>query len=177
VSRRATPLLRLGNALGSDLDARDLATDLVVDLLRDLDVLPEELAGILSTLAETDVPVVEPRARLRQDARRDADVEQSALAADALVVHDVELGDAERRRHLVLHALDPRSRADRVGAGLQRLDATDVQPHAGVELQGTSARRRLGIPEHHADLLAQLVREQSDRVGAVERACELAQRL
>jgi len=47
----------------------------------------------------------------------------------------------------------------------------------GVELQGTAARRRLRIAEHHADLLAQLVGEDADRVGAVERAGELSQSL
>src|SRR5581483_6332633 len=38
-------------------------------------------------------------------------------------------------------------------------------------------RRRLGVAEHDADLLAQLVREEADRVRAVERAGELPQRL
>ena len=49
--------------------------------------------------------------------------------------------------------------------------------HRGVELQRPATRRRLGRAEHDADLLAQLVREEADRVGAIERAGQLAQRL
>ena len=65
----------------------------------------------------------------------------------------------------------------RLDAVLQRLDPADVEPDGGVELERPPAGRRLGLPEHDADLLAQLVREEADRVGAVERAGELAQRL
>ena len=67
-------------------------------LLGDLGVGLEEVARVLATLAEARVAVVEPGAGLRQDAGGDADVEQAALAADALVVHDVELGHPERAR-------------------------------------------------------------------------------
>ena len=44
-----------------------------------------------------------------------------------------------------------------VVAGLDGLDAADVQPHRGVELQGVAAGGRLRVAEHDADLLAQLV--------------------
>ena len=65
----------------------------------------------------------------------------------------------------------------RLDAFLERLDAADVEPDRGVELERAAAGRRLGVAEHDADLLAQLVREEADRVGAVERAGELAERL
>ena len=92
-------------------------------------------------------------------------------------VHDVELGLLERRRDLVLDDLHADAVADRLDAVLERLDPPDVEPDRGVELQRAAAGRRLGVAEHDADLLAQLVREDADRVGAVERAGELAQRL
>ena len=60
---------------------------------------------------------------------------------------------------------------------LERLDPADVEAHRGVELQRAAAGSRLRVAEHDADLLAELVREDADRVGAVERAGELAQRL
>src|SRR5207249_2021584 len=115
--------------------------------------------GGLAALAEARLLEGEPRAGLVDDAHRDTDIEQATLLRDAFAVHDVELGDAERRRDLVLHDLDSHAVADRLRAALDRLDAADVEPDAGVELQGPSAWRRLGIAEHHADLLAQLVRE------------------
>ncbi len=82
----ATPapdLLRLADSLRADLDARDLPADLVVDLLGDLGVLLQEVPGVLTTLAEADIAVVEPRPGLAEDAGRDADVEQAAFDADA----------------------------------------------------------------------------------------------
>ncbi len=80
-------------------------------------------------------------------------------------------------RDLVLHHLD----ADAVAVGLdtvlQRLDPADVEAHGRVELERPASRRRLRVAEHDADLLAELVREEADRLGAVEGARELAQRL
>src|SRR5207244_8628659 len=67
--------------------------------------------------------------------------------------------------------------ADRLDAFLQRLDAADVEADRGIELQRAASRGRLRVAEHHADLLAQLVREEADRVRAVQGAGELAQRL
>src|SRR5690606_25667996 len=170
-------LLRLADALDADLDARDLAANLVVDLRRDLGVLLQELSGVLASLAEADIPVLEPGTGLRQDAGGDPDVEQATLDADALVVHDVVLAHAARRGDLVLHHLAAGSRPDRIGPGLERLDAPDVHPDAGVELQRAAAGRRLGAAEHDADLLAQLVGEDERRLAAVDGAGELAQGL
>ena len=69
----------------------------------------------------------------------DAEVEQLALERDALVVEDVELGLAERRRDLVLHHLDPRAVADHLLALLDGGDAADVEAHRGVELERVAA--------------------------------------
>ena len=148
-----------------------------LDLGGDGRVLAEEVLRGLAALAESRLGEREPRAGLVDDVHRDADVEQAALLGDALAVHHVELGDAERRRDLVLHDLDAHPVADRVRAALDRLDAADVEPDAGVELERAAAGRRLGIAEHHADLLAQLVGEDERGVRAAHRAGELAQRL
>ena len=105
------------------------------------------------------------------------EVEQAALVRDAHAVLDVELGLAERRRDLVLHDLDADPVADRLGALLEGLDAADVEALRRVELERAAARLRLGRAEGDADLLADLVREQADGVGAVEVAGELSHRL
>ncbi len=81
------------------------------------------------------------------------------------------------RRDLVLDDLDAHAVADRLDAFLERLDPADVEPNRGVELQRAPAGSDLRRAEHHPDLLAQLVGEDADRVGAVERAGELAERL
>src|SRR3954471_21446940 len=147
--------LRLFDALDRQRHLGDLAADAAVDLRGDVRCALEELLRGLAALAEARLLVGEPRARLRHDVHRHADVEQPAFLRHALAVHDVELSDPERRRDLVLHDLDADAVADRFGARLDRLDAPDVEPDAGVELQRAAARRRLGIAEHHADLLAQ----------------------
>src|SRR3712207_8240717 len=54
---------------------------------------------------------------------------------------------------------------------------SDVESLGGVELQRPAARLRLRRAEHHADLLADLVGEQAQRLRPVEVAGELAQRL
>ena len=96
---------------------------------------------------------------------------------DALAELDVELGLAERRGDLVLDDLHAHAVADRLGAVLERLDAPDVQALGGVELQRAPARLGLGRAEHDADLFADLVGEDAQRLRAVEVARELAHRL
>src|SRR5205823_10615800 len=152
--RITADLLGLFDALDRELNLVDLAADLAVDQGGDVRVGAEEVLRRLAALAEPGLLEREPRPGLRDDAHRDADVEQAAFLRDALAVHHVELGDAERRRDLVLHDLDPDTVADRLRARLDRLDPADVEPDARIELQRTSAGRRLRIPEHHPDLLA-----------------------
>src|SRR6185503_16392088 len=123
------------DALDRDLDLVDLAADAAVDLRGHRRVLLEEVLRSLATLAEPGLAEVEPGAGLADHVHRDADVEQAAFLGHALAVHDVELGDAERRRDLVLHDLDADPIADRVLAALDRLDAADIEADARVELQ------------------------------------------
>src|SRR4029079_8094325 len=147
----ARGLLSLFDALDREDDLVDLRADAAVDLVGDVLRVPEEVLGRLATLAQPRLAEGEPGTRLGDDVHRDADVEQPALARDALAVHHVEFGDAERRRDLVLHDLDPDPVAHRLRARLDRLDPPDVQPDRRVELQRAAARRGLRVAEHHAD--------------------------
>ena len=105
------------------------------------------------------------------------EVDQAARGGDALAELDVELGLAEGGGDLVLDDLHAHAVADRLGAVLERLDAPDVQALGGVELQRAPARLGLGRAEHDADLFADLVGEDAERLRAVEVAGELAHRL
>src|SRR3954451_3588996 len=142
--------------------------DLALDLRRHLRVLAQVALGVVASLAEPLVAVGEERPRLLDDVVLHAEVEQAALRRDALPVLDVELGLPERRRDLVLDDLDPHPVADRLGALLERLDAADVEPLRGVELERAAARLSLRRAEHHAHLLPDLVGEGAERAGAVE---------
>src|SRR5215218_6833498 len=120
---------------------------LLGDLDHDLGVLGEERLGVLPALPELLALVRVPGTRLLHEAEVDAEVEHRALAADALAVHDVELGLLERWGDLVLDDLHPRAVADDLDTVLQRLDAADVEPDRAVELQRPTARGGLGRAE------------------------------
>src|SRR5205807_10457705 len=110
----------------------------------DLGVLAEERLGVLAALAELLTLVGEPRSGLLDETEIDPHVEQRALAADALAVHDVELRLTERRTDLALHDFDAGSVADHFGGVLDRLDAANVEPHRRIELQGAPTRGCFG---------------------------------
>src|SRR5699024_3238997 len=119
----------------------------------------------------------EPGSRLLNNPGVHAEVEDRALSGNALTVEDVELGDLERRRDLILDDLQPGAVTHHILAVLQCLDAADVAANGGVELQGLTAGGRLRGTEHHADLLTQLVNEDRSRTSLVQRASHLAKGL
>src|SRR5674476_837057 len=170
---------RGGGRRDADIGRRQpgLLADLQLDGIGHVGVLLEEGARVGAALTQAVVVVAEEGAALGDHVVHHAEIEQGALPRDALAVHDVELGELEGRRHLVLRHFDAHPVADGLGAVLERLDATDVEPDGGVELERFAAGRDLGIAEHHADLLAQLVGEAADRAGAAESAGQLAQSL
>src|SRR4029450_483985 len=162
---------------GDDLVGPDLGLDPLEDVLRHVRVLAEERSRVLATLPEPLLVEAEVRAGLLDGLSLEPGVEHRAFPGDARAVDDVELRLLERRGDLVLHDLDADAVADRFDALLERLDAPDVEADRRIELERPAAGRRLGVPEHNADLLPELVREDRDRVGAGQRAWELAQAL
>src|SRR5438067_1962658 len=141
-----------------------LLADLGLDLRGDIRVVAEELLRVLAALAKPGLPVVEPCAVLRHDAGEESHIDEPALARDALDREDLELGETERRRDLVLHDLHPHAPADDVGAVLDLLDRAHVEADRRVELQRLATRSGLRASEHHTDLLAQLVDEDDRRL-------------
>src|SRR5205085_5919061 len=134
----------------------------------------EERAGVFLALADALTVAAVPRTRFLDELRIDAHVDQLALARDAFAVEDFGNDLLERRRQLVLDDLDAGLVADDLFALLDRADATDVQAHRRVELQRVAAGGGLGIlaRHHDADLVAQLVDEDDQRVGALDVAGE-----
>src|SRR5579883_434668 len=111
------------------LDRDQLQTQLSLDVLRDLGVLLQESSRVLLALPDALALVAVPGARLLDEAVQHAELDELALLGDAGAVHDLELGLAERRGHLVLHDLDARQRARHLLAVLDRADAPDVHAH------------------------------------------------
>src|SRR5215216_3511653 len=133
--------------------------------------------GVFTSLSDALRTIAVPGAGLVDDVGFSSNVEHEARMADAFCVHDVELGLLERRRDLVLHDLHAHVRANDVFLVLDRSDATNIETHRRIELERLSTRGRLGITEHHADLLTQLIDEDHGRLRASDRAGELTQRL
>ena len=136
----------------------------MVYLRHEVRVGGKELLGRLSALPEALGVIGEPGARLVDDVVLDGHVQKRALLGDALSVHDVELGLLEGRGDLVLDDLDADAVADVLAVDLDAVDATDVHADGREELEGATARRSLGVAEHDADLLAQLVDEDAGGV-------------
>jgi len=133
--------------------------------------------SVLPPLSEALIVMREERPPLGDDLQLDAQVHDVAHLGDAFIIHDVEFSLAERGRDFVLGHPHPRARADDRRAVLERLDAAHVKAHARVKFERHPARRRLRVPEHHADLLPELISEDHGRVRLLDRAGELAQRL
>src|SRR4029077_3034168 len=142
--------------------------DLLLDLLRHRRVRVEVGLGVPAPLAETVVAVGEERAGLGDDVVLQPEVDQAARGGDALAELDVELGLAEGGRDLVLDDLHAHAVADRLRAVLERLDPPDVQTLGGVELQRATAWLGLRRAEHDADLFADLVGEDAERLRTIE---------
>src|SRR4051812_43015716 len=104
---------RLGSRLLRPHADAQLLQDLLLDLVGQVGVVLQEVAGVLLALAELVALVRVPGAGLADEAVLHAHVDQAALAADALSVEDVELGLLEGRRDLVLDDLDAGAVADR----------------------------------------------------------------
>src|SRR5205814_4883473 len=98
----AAPSFGLFDAFDRHRHILHLRADLHLDAGRNVRVGSEEILGRLATLAEARLAGREPGAGLGDDIHGHTDVQQAALAADALAIHHVELGDTERRRDLVL---------------------------------------------------------------------------
>ncbi|ABA47801.1 hypothetical protein BURPS1710b_0972 [Burkholderia pseudomallei 1710b] len=149
----------------------------ILDLARDFRILAQEFARVVLALADLLAAIAVPRARLVDDLRLHAEIDDLALARNAFAVQDVEDRFAERRRHLVLDDLHARFVADHLVVLLDRADPANVETHRRVELQRVAARRGFRVAEHHADLHPDLVDEDHEAVRALDRARQLAQRL
>src|SRR5262245_29010326 len=90
----------------------ELAPDPLLDGAIDVRIVLEKLLCVLAPLPQTFATISKPRARFFDDPPVDGEVDEIARARDPFAIHDVELGLAERRRHLVLHDLHPRAATD-----------------------------------------------------------------
>src|SRR5262245_11421105 len=151
--------------------------DLRLEVGHHVGIVAQELLRVLAPLPDARLSIGDPGAALLEELVVDPHVDEVAGPRDALPVHDVELGGAEGDGDLVLHDLELGAAADGLLALLDRADPADVDPDRGVELQGAAAGRRLGVAEHDADLLADLVDEDEARLRLRDVSGQLAQRL
>ena len=149
--------------------------DLCLKFLAELGVVFEDFLAGVATLSEFRTLIAEPRTRLLDDAIFYTEVEEFANLRDAFAEGNLKLCLAEGRCHFVLHYLHAHLVAYDLIAILQRRDLTDVEAHRSIELQGVTTSCGLGVAEHHANLLAKLVNEDTGGVGLGDGRRELAQ--
>ena len=137
----------------------------------------EEAYRLLPSLAHPLAVAGEPGARLLHQGGIDRGVEHTAPVGDALVVEDVELSRLERWCDLVLDHLDLDPVAGHVQPTLDGVDFADVEPDRGIELERPATGRHLGVAEHDANLLPQLVDEDHRGARLRDGAGQFAQRL
>src|SRR5262249_34005370 len=128
-----------------------LPQNLLRDLFHQRRIVAQVLLGILAALTQAHLSVADPRAALFNELVFDGQVEQIALAADAMIKHKVELGLLEGRRNLILSPLDADARADILFAFLDGRDLADVQPNRAVKLESQAAGSRFRVTKHDAD--------------------------
>lgn len=116
-----------GELVGHTVAQAGLLAHPVRDLDHHLGIGGQIGLGVLTPLTELLTVVGEPGPGLLDDGHVDGHVEQRALTADALAVHDVEFGLTERWRHLVLHDLDAGAVSDDLRTILDGFDAADVE--------------------------------------------------
>ena len=127
-------------------------------------MLHKVLLGILAALADLLAVVSEPGAGLLDQVEIRCNVEDIALPGNPFSEHNIEFSFLEGGSNLVLHDFDSRPVSDDFTLGLDGLDPADIEADGGIELQGPAAGRGLGISEHDADLLTELIDEDDDAV-------------
>ena len=126
----------------------------VLDLFAQLNILAEELLGILPPLTEADVIIGEEGATFGDDIHGCAKINYVALFRNPFIVHDVKFRRTEGWRDLVFHHANPRAVAHDLRSELDGLDAPGIKTHRSIKFKCQTARRGLGITEHDSILLA-----------------------
>ena len=103
----------------------------------------------------------------------DAKVDNFTKVVDSLAVHNLKFSLPERWRDLVLDNLYTRFITDNLVALFDRPDATDIQAHRGIEFKRVTTSRGFGRTEHNANLHANLVDKNDQRIRVLYIACHL----
>src|SRR5689334_23210091 len=122
-------------------------------------MLLQEIPRVFPTLADALAFIAEPRPRFFNEVLCNSEVDQIALAGDAFTVKEVEFGFAKGRGNFIFHDFDSSPVADDGVAVFERADPPYFGANRGIKLQGAPSGRGFGIPEHDADLLADLIDE------------------
>src|SRR6266404_316143 len=143
----------------------------------DVFVFLEEDAGVFAALAHAFASVADPGAGLFQDTFVHAEVDEVAFAGDTFAVENVEFGFAEGRGDFVFYDFGASAGADDAVAVLDGLNATNVNAHGGVKLQGAAAGGGFRIAKHDANFFPDLVDEDEASLRFGDDGGEFAQGL
>src|SRR3989344_793825 len=147
------------------------------DFLTQLGIFFQESSSGIVATTEFFLPVTIRRAGFGNHAGLFTQSDDFTLRTDTFVVHNIKLGLAKWRGHLVFHHFGARATAHHFIAFLNLVRTSDVDAHAGVKLQGLTTGRGFRIAEHHADLHTNLIDENNHSFTFSHNGCQLAQSL
>src|SRR5215472_10379844 len=170
-------LVRAGYRMDGRFEQSEPLEDFLLELSGDFRMIPQEILGVLASLADALALERIPGAAFLEDVLLRSEVYQISFFGNPAAVHDVELHLLEGRRYLVLHHFDPGSAADHRLAVLDCSDPPDVHPLRSVKLQRVATGGGFWISEHHTDLHSNLIDEDDAGLALGNGAGELAQGL
>ena len=104
-------------------------------------------------------------------------IHQAAQGRNALTKENVKFGNAEGGSHFVFGHLHLGPNPIFLGALFQGLNAANIEPHGGIELEGVPPGSGFGVAVGNADFLPQLVKENHRALGFADAAGNFPQRL
>ncbi len=137
----------------------------------------QEGPDILPALPEANITVGEKGTGFGQEPQLSTKVNQTALPADAVIEHNVELGGTEGRSYFVLDYSGLDMRADDLITQLDGLRTAQLYPYRGLELECPAAGRHLRVTEDNAHFFPELVNEDHGGTRFADGSGQFAERL
>ena len=115
-----------------------------------------------------------PRTRLFNDVFFNRHVDKFTALGNALTIHNINNGSLKRRCNFIFNHFDFGAIANNIGTVFDLLRTAHFHTHSGIKLQRPTARRNFRIAEYNTDFFPDLVDEQGNCFGFIDRPRQLS---
>ena len=173
----------------SQPDNGEQALEIAEQLIRSsaIDIIVIDSVAALTPKAEIEGDMgdnkVGLQARLMSQALRKLTAAVSKTRTTCIFINQlrekigVMFGNPERRRYFILHYFYLSQLTENLFTIFDRLTTTDIQTYGSIELQSVTTSRCFRVTEHNADLLTQLVDENTSRTCLAHSSRQLTESL